>query len=74
MAVAESITGGLICHRITEVPGSSLIFKMGMVAYHPDVKASNLGIPMESIQKDQAVNEETAKIWPKAYGFLQAPT
>jgi len=61
LAVAESVTGGLICHRITEVPGSSRYFKMGMVAYHPDVKASNLGIPMESIQKDQAVNEETAK-------------
>ncbi len=60
LAVAESVTGGLVCHRITEVPGSSKYFKMGMVAYNPGVKVSNLGIRPEAVYKDEAVNQEVA--------------
>ena len=61
LAVAESVTGGLVSYRVTEVPGSSKYFKMGMIAYDPGVKASNLGIPFEFINENQAVNEEVAK-------------
>ena len=61
LAVAESVTGGLISYRITEVPGSSKYFKMGMVAYDPAVKASNLGISFEALDRNQAVNEDVAK-------------
>ncbi|HHY12774.1 MAG TPA: competence/damage-inducible protein A [Firmicutes bacterium] len=60
LAVAESVTGGLICHRLTEVPGSSKYFKMGMVAYSPKVKIANLGVPPEVVYRDQSVNEEAA--------------
>lgn len=61
LAVAESITGGLICHRLTQVPGSSLYFKMGMVAYSPKVKTSCLGVSYEDVNRDESVNEEVAK-------------
>ncbi|NLC14894.1 MAG: competence/damage-inducible protein A [Firmicutes bacterium] len=60
LAVAESVTGGLICHRITEVPGSSRYFKMGMVAYHPEVKISTMGIPPHAVHREDAANEEVA--------------
>ncbi|MGI6163075.1 MAG: competence/damage-inducible protein A [Bacillota bacterium] len=60
LAVAESVTGGLVSHRITEVPGSSKYFKMGMVAYDSGIKMSQLGIPPEAVHKDQAVNQEVA--------------
>ena len=61
IAIAESVTGGLICHRLSEVPGSSKYFKMGMVAYDSKVKMSSLGVPPEVVHKDQAVNEQVAK-------------
>ncbi|NLA60424.1 MAG: competence/damage-inducible protein A [Firmicutes bacterium] len=60
IATAESVTGGLVAHRLTNVPGSSRYFKMGMVAYSPAIKATCLGVPDEAIWKDEAVNEETA--------------
>lgn len=61
LAVAESVTGGLICHRLTDVPGISANLKMGMVAYSPAVKHSTLGVPQEHLSCDQAVNPEVAK-------------
>jgi nicotinamide-nucleotide amidase len=60
LAVAESVTGGLVAHRLTNVPGSSRYFKMGMVAYSPAIKATCLGVPEEAVRKDEGVNRETA--------------
>ena len=60
IAVAESVTGGLVAHRLTNVPGSSRYFKMGMVAYNPAIKATCLGVPDEALREDEAVNAETA--------------
>ena len=60
IAVAESVTGGLVAHKLTNVPGSSRYFKMGMVAYSPAIKATCLGVPDEALRKDEAVNAETA--------------
>jgi nicotinamide-nucleotide amidase len=45
LAVAESITGGLIASRITNVPGSSDVFRGGVVAYASEVKFSVLDVP-----------------------------
>lgn len=45
LAVAESVTGGLIASRITDVPGASRVFRGGVVAYASDVKRSLLGVP-----------------------------
>ena len=60
ISLAESCTGGLIGHRITEVSGSSKIFKGGMIVYSNNAKINNLGISRECIKENGAVSEETA--------------
>jgi nicotinamide-nucleotide amidase len=45
LAVAESVTGGLIAARITNVPGSSEVFRGGVVSYASEVKFDVLGVP-----------------------------
>ncbi|HHW26300.1 MAG TPA: competence/damage-inducible protein A [Firmicutes bacterium] len=61
LAVAESCTGGLVCNRLTDVPGVSASLRMGTVAYSPAVKASVLGVPQEAVRLDEAVNPDTAR-------------
>lgn len=61
LAVAESCTGGLLCHRITNVPGSSEIFLEGFITYSNRAKSERLGIPPSLIEKHGAVSEEVAK-------------
>ncbi len=60
LSVAESCTGGLVKHRITNVPGSSKYFLGGVVAYHNDVKEKLLGVPKEILVDHGAVSKETA--------------
>jgi nicotinamide-nucleotide amidase len=60
LAVAESCTGGLIGHRLTNVPGSSVPFRGGVVAYHNDAKAAVLGVPEELLVREGAVSESVA--------------
>ena len=57
MAVAESCTGGLIGHRLTDVPGSSGYFLGGVVAYANDVKMGLLGVRPETLREHGAVSE-----------------
>lgn len=70
VAIAESVTGGLICHRLTEVPGASQYFKMGMVSYNPKVKTSSLGLSPEIVYKNESVNEEVAVSMAKSIRLL----
>jgi PncC family amidohydrolase len=60
LAVAESITGGLIGHALTEVPGSSDVFLGGVIAYHNSIK-ERIGVPREVLEAEGAVSEATAK-------------
>jgi nicotinamide-nucleotide amidase len=56
LGVAESCTGGLISQRLTEVPGSSVYFKEGVVAYSNDAKTRSLGVDSELIRQHGAVS------------------
>jgi nicotinamide-nucleotide amidase len=60
LATAESCTGGLVAARLTSVPGSSDVFVAGVVAYSNEVKRSELGVPLETLEAHGAVSEETA--------------
>lgn len=53
--VAESVTGGLVGGRLTNVPGSSSVFRGGIISYASDVKFSLLGV-----DKGPVVSEEAA--------------
>ncbi|MFX1561840.1 MAG: CinA family protein [Promethearchaeota archaeon] len=58
IAVAESATGGLIGHFLTEIPGSSQYFLGGIIAYANTVKQNLLGVSTEVIEHFGAVSEE----------------
>ncbi len=60
IAVAESCTGGLISHKLTNVPGSSTFFNRGVVAYSNEAKIEILDVQPETIQQHGAVSPETA--------------
>lgn len=60
VAVAESCTGGLISDRLTNVPGSSGYFLMGVVSYSNDSKTRILGVDPDVIAAHGAVSAEVA--------------
>lgn len=61
LAVAESCTGGLLGHWVTEVPGSSTYFVGGIIAYSNEAKHRWLGVPTEVLQRFGAVSSECAR-------------
>ncbi len=61
ISVAESCTGGLIAHRLTNVPGSSAYFMGGVVAYANEVKEQVLGVSGETLAAHGAISEEIAR-------------
>ena len=61
LAVAESCTGGLISHRLTEVPGISDVLLESVVTYSNESKVRRLGVDPELIRKHGAVSEEVAR-------------
>jgi nicotinamide-nucleotide amidase len=61
LAVAESCTGGLIAHRLTEVAGSSAYFEQGFITYSNQSKVDLLGVPPELIREHGAVSEPVAR-------------
>jgi nicotinamide-nucleotide amidase len=60
LAVAESCTGGLIGHRLTQVAGSSAYVDRGAVCYSNRAKTEMLGVPAELIARQGAVSKEVA--------------
>jgi PncC family amidohydrolase len=60
LMIAESATGGFIQHVITALPGSSIFFLGGVVAYADALKERLLQVPAQTLQREGAVSEATA--------------
>jgi PncC family amidohydrolase len=61
LAIAESCTGGLITHRLTNVPGSSAYLVGAVIAYAYEAKVAALGVSWETLNQYGAVSEQTAR-------------
>ena len=61
LVTAESCTGGGIGAVLTDVPGSSAVYKGGIISYTNDVKASQLGVAEDLLDKKGAVSYEVAQ-------------
>ena len=61
LSVAESCTGGLISHMITQHPGCSAVFAGGAVSYSNKLKQLMLGVNPQTLDKHGAVSEETVR-------------
>ncbi len=61
LAVAESLTGGLVGSRVTDVPGASTYFDRGYVTYAYDAKRELLGVSRETLDDHGAVAGPTAR-------------
>lgn len=61
ISTAESLTGGLISKRITEVPGSSEVFECGICSYSNRIKNEILGVSKKTLETYTEYSAETAK-------------
>jgi nicotinamide-nucleotide amidase len=61
VATAESCTGGLVAHVLTEVAGSSGYFRSGVVVYSDDAKRALLDVPDEVLSAHGAVSAQVAR-------------
>lgn len=60
LAVAESLTGGLLAARVVDVPGASVVFRGGVVAYAMDLKRDLLGVDPDLLDRHGAVHPQVA--------------
>jgi nicotinamide-nucleotide amidase len=60
LAVAESLTGGLLAGALTAIPGASAVFRGGVVAYATEVKATLLSVPSDLLERHGAVHPSVA--------------
>ena len=61
LVTAESLTGGGIGAALTAIPGSSEVYKGGIISYTNWVKEQILGVPAEILERYGAVSEKTAQ-------------
>jgi nicotinamide-nucleotide amidase len=60
VAVAESLTGGLLAAALTDTPGASATFRGGLVVYATDLKARLAGVPAPLLAAEGAVSPDVA--------------
>jgi nicotinamide-nucleotide amidase len=60
VAVAESLTGGLLAAALTSIPGASAAFRGAVVAYATELKANVLGVPAGLLDRHGAVHPDVA--------------
>ncbi len=60
LSTAESCTGGLVGHRLTNVPGSSAYYLGGVISYDNRIKQGVLGVPAQVLESVGAVSQECA--------------
>ncbi len=60
VATAESLTGGLVCSALVDVPGASEVVKGGIVAYDADAKHRQLGVSRRLLETDGPVSHAVA--------------
>lgn len=65
VAVAESCTGGLLTHRLTNIPGSSNTLTRGLITYSNKSKTDLLGVPSRILKERGAVSPEAASLMAK---------
>ncbi len=70
IAVAESCTGGLLSNFLTQIPGSSKYFILGMVVYSNKAKENILKIPANIIAKRGAVSKNVAELLAKSVRLI----
>ena len=62
LSIAESCSGGLLAHRLTNIPGSSRFFKLGVIAYSYESKKRVLNIPSLILKKYGAVSSQVVEL------------
>ncbi len=62
---AESVSGGYLSYLLTKTPGSSKVFKGGLIVYSPESKNKLLHIPMPLLNKTQGVSEDISILLAK---------
>jgi len=65
IATAESCTGGLLSHSLTNISGSSDYFDCGIISYSNTAKMQLLGVPQQLLQHHGAVSKEVAEAMAK---------
>ena len=61
VAAAESCTGGLVSHRITNVPGSSAYYQGSVTSYSNEIKERVLHVKHDTLERHGAVSEQAAR-------------
>ncbi|MFZ0139481.1 MAG: CinA family protein [Aeromicrobium sp.] len=60
VSTAESLTGGLLCATLVDVPGASDVLRGGIVAYLPETKSDVLGVDPALIERVGTVHADVA--------------